>query len=396
MIACVFIQDFAVVVAREYHGISPDWPLIVARHTKHQSKVFAASPEAKSWGIKPGMMSHKGLALCPSAQIVPLVDSPQRRAGDDLLEALCGFSNRLELELDHSGTVWIDLGSISDSEAMDMAQQIRDVVIDQSLFLPAIGLACGKFPARIAAVMANEGGIKLVSAGDEQALLAPFPVSRLALKKKQLEQFNLLGIETLGQLATLPMNAVQEQFGKVGKQLHGLAQGIDIRPVEQYTPRLRYVADQQFEPGIEDQEGVKVLLQHLSTQLVSYLSAKGLATQDIVLTVHLDNKQVLEARIIPREQIASQFALYTHLLRLFDELTISAPVIEICAGMENLAPPVPKQLDLFGQFFADPKNITQIVDQLTPRYGIEPFQQVSFDPHGSVVPDRSFRFKGVA
>ena len=396
MIACVFIPDFAVVVARAYHGVSPDWPLIVAKYTKHRGKVFAVSPQARLRGVKPGMAAHRGLALCPQAMLVDLVESPQRRAGDALLEALSPFSNRLELESNHTSTIWLDLGNMPDAEALDMARQIKETVIGQSLFLPAVGLAGGKFPARIAAVLAGEGGIKLVSAGDEEAFLAPFPVARLALTQKQLKQFKLLGIETLGQVAALPANGLQEQFGDVGKRLHALALGINPQPVATYVPQIKQYREQQFEPAIEDSSVLDGVLQKLAGELATYMVSKGLATQDIVLTLHLDNKLVLEACFTPREPIASQMSVYTNLVRLLDGMTISTAVRALEVGVENLKPPVPKQLDFFGQMFADPRNITEIVDQLVPRYGIAPFQQISINPYGGVVPERWFRFKGVA
>ena len=396
MIACVFIPDFAVVVTREYYHLTSDWPLIIARYTKHRGKVFAVSTEARLRGVKPGMAAHKGLALCPQATLVSLVESPQRRAGDDLLEALDSFSDRLELELDHTGTIWLDLGNIPDSEAYTIAQQIRETVIDQSLFLPAVGLAGGKFPSRIAAVVAGTGEIKLIAPGDEQDLLAPFPLSRLALKEKQLAQFKLLGIETLGQIAALSAHAAQTQFGEVGKRLHALAGGDDPQPVAAYTPQMKQVRGWQFEPAVDDRNILATVLQTLAEELAGYLAEKGLTTQALRLTLLLDNKLVLEARFTPREPIARQMSLYTQLRRLLGGMDITTRVVGLAVGIEHLASPVPKQLDFFGQFFADPRNVTEIVDHLVPRYGLAPFQQISPNPQGGVVPEHWFRFKGVA
>lgn len=395
MIACVFIPEFAIVVAREYHGISPDWPLIVASYTQHRGKIYAASPEARLRGVQAGMASHKGLALCPQAVLVSRVESPQRRAADELLEALCGFSDRLELALDHTATIWIDLGNIADAAALERANEIRETAIDRSLFLPAIGLAGGKFPARIAAVMAGEGAIQRVADGEERQFLTAFPVARLALTTRQHQHFKLLGIETLGQLAALPAHAAHEQFGAVGKRLHALARGIDPQPVAPYTPRLKHYREQQFEPPVDDRGIIEAVLQKLAAELAAYMTAKGLATQALVLTLHLDSKQVIEKHFTPREPTASQMGLYAHLVRLLNDMRIDTPVAGIEVGIEDLALPVPKQLDFFGQLFADPGNLSQIVDQLLPRYGLAPFQQVHVNPHGSAVPERGFRFKGV-
>jgi hypothetical protein len=126
------------------------------------------------------------------------------------------------------------------------------------------------------------------------------------------------------------------------------------------------------------------------------MAVKRLATQDIGLILHLDNKQVLEALVTAREPIAGEVSLYAQLMRLLDGMNITAPVVGLVVNLEDLAPLVPRQLDFLGQLFADAKNIMQITDRLTPRYGIEPFQQVSFNPEGATVPERSFWFKGIA
>ena len=396
MIACVFIADFAVVVAREYHGISPDWPLLVVKYNKQKAKVFAASPEARMRGVKPGMASHKALALYPQALVVSFVESPQRRAADDLLEALCAFSDRLELECDSMGTIWIDFGNIPDAEALDRAKQIRTIVIDRSPFLPTIGIANGKFASRIAAITADDDDIQLVPAGNEKRLLAPLSIERLALKKKQLERFKLLGINTLGQLVALPAHVAQEQFGEVGKRLHQLASGMDLQPIAPYTPRLSQYRERQFEPAIDDRMILRNVMQEMTSDLAASLAAGELATQDLVLTLCLDDKQVIEERFVAREPLASQISLFTNFMRLLDGIPVSSAITSLEVGLEDLARPLPRQLDFFGQLFADPRNVLEITDTLSHRYGIAPFQQIQINAHHGPVPERWFRFKGVA
>jgi nucleotidyltransferase/DNA polymerase involved in DNA repair len=309
---------------------------------------------------------------------------------------LTTFSRRVELEYDQAAVVWVDLGAIPDREARTRAGEIRDAIVDDTLFFPAVGLASGKFAARIAAVTAGDGGVRLVPAGDEKAFLSPFPVARLALTRKQAEQFKLLGIETLGQLAALPASAVQAQFGKVGKQLHGLANGTDLRPVAIYSPRLNEQRSHTFEPGVEERQVLEAVLRRLVDDLAACMAAKGLTTQEVMLTVRTDRKEVLEERSIPREPLAGHISLYTHLWRLLEKMRIPSAVVQIEVEIADLAPLLPRQLDFLGQMFPDARNVTEIVDYLLPRYGPEPLQQVDLNPHQGIIPERSFRFRGAA
>jgi DNA polymerase-4/protein ImuB len=71
-----------------------------------------------------------------------------------------------------------------------------------------------------------------VKPGEEKQFLAAQPVSALPLDPDTHRRMRLLGIRTLGRLASLPEDAVTSQFGAMGRRLWRLAAGRIAEPVQ--------------------------------------------------------------------------------------------------------------------------------------------------------------------
>jgi nucleotidyltransferase/DNA polymerase involved in DNA repair len=390
VIACVYIPEFAIAVARTtYTGLTDDI-LVLTHQEKSRSKVYAASPLARQMGIRPGLGVSRARSLCPDAQYVALVPSRHRQAADALLETLALFSKRLEIEVDHGATLWLDLGQISDCEARARGRQIKQHVIDHTVFLPGVGCASGKFTARIAAVQAGEGQLEVVVPGKEAAYLASFPLARLALEGPLQRKFALLGLETLGQLAKLSKSAALSHFGKTGRTLRDLALGQDLRPVAHYQMRQTEQITHPFEPAVENRQIVELVLRNMAGTLAECLKQRNFASQEITLTLCLENKQIVETQQIPREAIQSHFALSSALLSLLKPLDITAGVSAVEVTLADLKTPLPRQLDFFSQWFADSSSLDQVVAQLQPRHEAEPFRRVHRRSTPSYFPEEGY------
>jgi hypothetical protein len=98
-------------------------------------------------------------------------------------------------------------------------------------YMPSAGLANGKFISRVAACTTRPGATKIVPPDDEAAFLAPLSIDHLPASDAMRWRLRLLGLETLGDIAKLPLGAFQAQFGPEGKRWWELANGIDNVPL---------------------------------------------------------------------------------------------------------------------------------------------------------------------
>lgn len=144
----------------------------------------------------------------------------------------------------------------------------------QAGFTCQIGVADGLFAAGLAARTGPTG--MLVPAGAAREFLAGFPVEVLDLPEL-CELLPRLGIETLGQLAGLPLTEAASRFGADGKLACRLARGLDPRPLIPRVPAADLSVQMEFDPPAEQSEPVIFAAKALADAMHDRLMAGGLA-----------------------------------------------------------------------------------------------------------------------
>lgn len=222
-IACVHIPRFAIETERQRH------PEIAARLILiGAATVVDCSLGADASGVRRGMRMSEAIALCHAA-VVLTPDAPHyQRLFDDVLTLLDELSP--EIEPAEPGTAFISLAGLS-IESNIFAQELISALHRRRGFMAGVGIAGGKFAARVAATTARPGTSKVVDAGDEAAFLASLPCSHLPASDAMLWRLKLLGLDTIGDVAKLPLGAFQQQFGPEGKRCWELASGLDNDPI---------------------------------------------------------------------------------------------------------------------------------------------------------------------
>ena len=101
--------------------------------------------------------------------------------------------------------------------------------------LPArVGIASSKLAARVASGLASPPAI--VPAGEEAAFLAPLPLQRLAPEVDVAETLERWGVRSVGDFARLPPSRIASRLGRLGRELHSTARGLDPRPLMPREP----------------------------------------------------------------------------------------------------------------------------------------------------------------
>ncbi len=227
-IACVYIPRFAVEAERQRRdGIAARLILI------GEATVLDCSLGADASGVRRGMRMSEALGLCPRAVVLPPDLPHYQRRFDEALDFLEGFSP--EVQPAGLGTAFLSLDGLS-IDPQPLAADLIASLHRQIGFMAALGVAGGKFAARVAAQTTRPGLARVVPSGREAAFLAPLPLDHLPASDSMRWRLALLGLETLGDIARLPLGAFQQQFGPEGKRCWELARGIDNDPL---LPRLR-------------------------------------------------------------------------------------------------------------------------------------------------------------
>jgi len=139
------------------------------------------------------------------------------------------------------------------------------------------------------------GGIAVIPAGQEARLLAALPVSLLFAAAAEIEEtLRLWGIRTLGELAALPEAALSARIGQEGPRLQKLARGAGCRPLLAFSPVPGFEHSLELEYPVALLEPLFFVLSRLLHELWAGLEARALATDELRLRLHLEDRSADE------------------------------------------------------------------------------------------------------
>jgi DNA polymerase-4 len=243
-------------------------PAAVAGDPKKRTGIIlAANYEARSCGVKTTMVLHEALKLCPKIILVPPDHRFYEQKSNEVMDLLSNYTPILEQNsIDEA---WLDMTGCEGlfGKPVDSAKRIMDEIKDRLELRCSIGIAENKFLAKMAAEMKKPLGITELWEHDIPTKFWPLPVKEMyGIGGKTAEKLNLMGIQTIGELARFDVNLLVKTFGKGGNEIYLHANGIDNSPV------VAHMADEMKSIGrsktlpedISDIERAKLVLMELA------------------------------------------------------------------------------------------------------------------------------------
>ena len=227
-IACIHIPRFAVEAERRRRPDVASRLILIG-----DAAVFDCSLGAEASGVRPGMRMSEAVGLCHRAVVLAPDAAYYDRLFNELLDALEEVSP--EVEAAGLGAAFLSLGGLPVGR-QEFAEEVIAGIHRRFGFVASAGVASGKFVARVAASLTRPGAVRVVAPGSEREFLAPLSVEHLPVSEAMHWRLELLGLRTMGEVASLPLGAFQSQFGPEGRRAWELAQGVDGETI---TPRLR-------------------------------------------------------------------------------------------------------------------------------------------------------------
>jgi protein ImuB len=149
-------------------------------------------------------------------------------------------------------------------------------------------------------------GITFVSTGEELTCLGDFPLDRLdyslvKVEKKtvdgMLETLRLWGIRTFAAFAALPVRGVSERLGQEGLKLQQLAAGKTERHLQVKQPEPVFANSIELDHALTELEALSFIFARLLHQLCAALNAYALATNELSVSMQLENLTVHERKL---------------------------------------------------------------------------------------------------
>ncbi len=193
------------------------------------------SGRAEAFGVKPGMRLGEALSRCPELVLIPADPERTESVWEGVLRGLEGIG--AGVHSGRPGEAYFEAAGLRGLWGGDLEGVLARArrAIGETGQSARLAVAPSRFCALAAAGRARSGRPVIVRKGRERAFLAPLPVGLLSKGLEGrgydlIEQFEQLGIRTLGALARLNADAVADRFGKPGLHARRLARGEDEMP----------------------------------------------------------------------------------------------------------------------------------------------------------------------
>ena len=263
-------------------------PVLVGGSPQSRGVVATASYEARKFGAHSAMPMATAVRLCPQAILVRPRFDRYRDLSHQVMDIFRELTQEVEpLSLDEA---YLDVSPVvaAGQDPHYIATDLKGKVKAEVGLDISIGAAVCKSVAKIASDFRKPNGLVVVPPGEEADFLAPLPVGKLpGVGPKAVQRLAREKIETVGQLAALPLDRLASLFGKRAAGVRAMARGDEREPVHTQRDTKSVSAETTFAADLTDSDELHQELARLSYRVARSLETKGLRGKTVSVKLRL-------------------------------------------------------------------------------------------------------------
>jgi protein ImuB len=366
--------------------LPPDEPPLVTTHkVGSRVELAAVNPAARALGLTPGTALTMARAQVPGLEV--RTADPARDAADlrTLAELLARRWSPTVAISDADG-LFIDLTGVAHLHGGEQRFASRLVRLLARHGVTARVTIADTAGAAWALARYGTAPVQIVEPGAHGSAIEPLPVTSLRLDPTSLELLARLGVDTVGQLLTMPRAPLVRRFSRTIVDLLDQATGRAPEPLDPVVPPSRVAVEQRFAEPIATAEAIEHWLRELMPRLARALAEAGQGARAV---------ELVAARVdgVP-QRLRLGFARPTrepaHMLRLalrrIEEIEPGYGIDALALHVRRAEPLGPETLGPALADEAEP-DLAPLVDTLANRIGTDRLWRV--EPVESDVPERS-------
>lgn len=341
-------------------------PVIVGG-TGGRGVVSSCSYEARHFGIHAGMPMKVALRRCPAAKVIRGDYEDYEKHSAIVTEIIAEEGPLFEkASIDE---FYIDISGMDRYiGCVQWSKELRARIGRETGLPLSAGLAINKLVSKVRAGEAKPNGSGWVAAGAERTFLSPLPVRKIpSVGRETARKLSLLGIRKTGTLSQVPIDLLEREFGKPGRELHRRANGIDHRPVVPYTDRKSFSTEHTFQTDTIDVVALRRCLRDMTMRLGYDLRQAGKLTAGITVKIrYTDFNTYTKSRRI--KYTAHDQQLLPVVDKLFSDLFTRRQCIRLVGVRFDRLAAGHTQLDLFTDTEED-SALLGALDRVRKRFG---------------------------
>jgi DNA polymerase-4 len=317
------------------------------------------------------MPLSKARRLCPQAIFIRANFSRYRDASNKFMEILADFSPDIEpLGFDEA---YLNVtGCIEPyGSPRKLAQAIKERINKELNITASVGIATCKVVAKIASALCKPDGLLEIAPGEEQAFLNPLPIAKLpGVGEKTEQSLKEMGITTIGELASLPLDTVTRRLGAAGAVLHSYARGIDDREVEAPGEAKSISQELTFARDTLDRNFLEANLHSLCQEVCQDLRSQNKRAKCVAIKLRYADFKTITRQVTLHEAIDVTQVIFATAQQLLNKTLAKQekPIRLIGIRVSSLVGEE-KQLPMFDARVAKLGHLDQAVDKIRKKYG---------------------------
>lgn len=354
-------------------------PAAVAGDPKNRGGIIlSANYEARKYGVKTTMLIHEARKLCPDIVFVPPEHSFYSHMSGMVMDILARYAP--VIQQNSIDEAWLDLTGCEKlfGKPKEIAEKImRDIESELDLWC-SIGISENKFLAKMASEMKKPLGISELWEKDIKHKLWPLKVREMYGVGKQSEKkLNNLGIYTIGDIATIDKRVLIREFGKYGEEIHMLANGHDISPVdsESYAENKSISRSTTLSDDTTDIERLKDILLELSEEVGLEARRQDYIGKTVSIVIKYSDFQTITRQRSLSQAYLTKEIYDTGVKLLEDNWNRTRPIRLIGIGIGGASEEKIQQISLFDitEEKVDTRKeekLEKTLDAIKERYGV--------------------------
>jgi DNA polymerase-4 len=254
--------------------------------------VSTANYAARKYGIHSAMPLKTAYKLCPHAVFLPVDYEAYSAVSQQFKSVLLSITPVME----NAGIdeVFLDVSALPE-KSEGIVARIKTGIKEKTGLTCSIGIAPNKLLAKIASDLRKPDGLTILNETDIESQLWPLPIRKLyGIGPKTEAYLKNIGIDTIGQLASFPLEKLIENFGNsYGQYLYDASRGIDESPLITHWEPKSISRETTFQEDVKNWQVIARTLAELTKEVVADMQDSGYQAKTVTIKIRFGDFQTL-------------------------------------------------------------------------------------------------------
>lgn len=256
--------------------------------------VAAASYEARRYGVRSAMPSKTALRKCPHLIFVPARFDLYKEISRQVMDIFHDYTDLVEpLSLDEA---FLDVTENFKNiqSATQIAQEIKDRILEATSLTASAGVSFNKFLAKIASDYNKPNGLFIIKPKMAESFVETLPIEQFfGVGKVTARYMHQLGIKTGWDLKQRSESELVSVFGKAGHIYYQNARAIDNRIVNPNRVRKSIGAEITFDRDIDSYSDLYEELKEIAQDVIERISRRSFEGRTVTLKAKSANFKII-------------------------------------------------------------------------------------------------------